>query len=279
LDYFAIHIELDPVNEEIKDVLSALLDDNEYEGICEGETGLIAYISSDRFSENVLEIFREYLDNMGCRMDWKKEIFPEQNWNAVWESNFEPVIINEKCVIRAPFHESFANYPFCLTIEPKMSFGTGHHQTTRLMIEEMFHIDFNGRKILDIGCGTGVLGILAYKLGASEICCIDMDEWAIRNTAENIRRNNTPDIRVIQGDKNAIPAEIFNIILANINRNILMDQLECYAKATIRGSQLIISGFLEEDIPALNHKMAECGFVQSVSRSLNGWSIILCNRI
>jgi ribosomal protein L11 methyltransferase len=279
MQYIALHIKLSPTNNEFTGILSALLDDKSFEGIYESENGLIAYIPAEKFESSVLITISHTLKAMGCSMEWNKETIPAQNWNRLWESNFDPVVIEDRCVIRAPFHESFNSIPIRITIEPKMSFGTGHHQTTRLMIEQMLEINFTDKKVLDMGCGTGVLGILASLLRADKVYCIDTDSWAYENTLENISKNLIDNITVIQGGKEAIPAEKFDILLANINRNIITDQLDIYGKVINNDGLLIISGFLEEDQAAIKLHAESSGFTKMSAKLLDNWMLMLCKRI
>src|SRR5690606_3531787 len=153
---------------------------------------------------------------------------PHQNWNELWESNFEPLLIADRCYVRATFHEARPEYEFEIVIDPKMAFGTGHHQTTSLMIKLMMEEELKGKNVLDMGCGTGILGIFAYMLGASQVTAIDYDELCYQSALENAALNNYPQMQVICGSKEAIPNDTYDLILANINRNILLDQLEHY---------------------------------------------------
>jgi ribosomal protein L11 methyltransferase len=277
--YVGVHFKLRPLTTDFTEITSALLDGYAFKGIIENETGLIGYIERNQFDVAVTDEICKILNKAGCRAEWTMENIPEQNWNALWESNFEPVIIANRCVIRAPFHAPFNEIPIRITIEPKMSFGTGHHQTTRLMIEQMLQIDFRGKNVLDMGCGSGVLGILAAMLQASKVCCVDIDLWAYRNALENINSNQVNNVRVILGNNESIPNENFNIILANISRNILMDQMSDYARVTIPGCLLIMSGVLEEDRAVILQSATQYGFSYRGSKSLNGWISMLCERI
>jgi ribosomal protein L11 methyltransferase len=277
--FIAVDIVLHAAGNEFSEILSALLDNSGFQGIYESENGLIAYIAADKFEPSVLKTISSTLKAMGCAMEWKIESIPEQNWNALWESNYEPVIIGNRCVIRAPFHEPFDYYPIRITIEPKMSFGTGHHHTTRLMIEQMLQLDFKDKRVLDMGCGTGVLGILASMLGAASVCCIDTDTWAVENTSENCIRNNINNIRIIRGGREAIPDVRFDILLANINRNIIIEQLPDYSKVALTDSLLLISGIFQMDEAYIISTANKNGLMYQFSCSLDSWSVIICKRI
>ncbi len=195
---------------------------------------------------------------------------PDQNWNKEWEKNFSPVMIPGGCFIRAPFHESDPTAKFEIIIEPKMSFGTAHHETTAMMIGTMLGKDFRNKNVLDMGCGTGVLAILAHKMGAAFIVAIDNDTWAYTNTIENCERNDAESIIVKQGDVGDITGE-FEIILANINRNILLEQIATYARCLVSGGELIMSGFYETDLPMIRQEAEKNGLTYAEHRTMNNW--------
>lgn len=278
MSYNAVSITLDPATQEYAEILLALLDIHAFEGIVENHDSYTAYIRSTELENSILQEIAKSLLEIGCSMAWKLEYIPEQNWNKLWESNFEPVIVDDRCVIRAPFHDEFDNIPIRITIEPKMSFGTGHHQTTFLMIRQMLGLDFRGKKVLDMGCGTGVLGILASKLGAAEVCCIDSDRWAYENTLENVARNSSVNIVVIEGDKESLPAGKVDSILANINRNVLIDLMPDFNRITQKDSILMLSGILEEDTNVIRNLAEANGFKLKESRLLDGWMMMLFER-
>jgi len=238
---------MEPFNEEFTEILSAFLDSYNYEGIYEDYKTIIAYIPIEEYSLSALNEIKSVLKKLDCNLSWKLEDVSEQNWNLIWERNFEPVNISDQCIVRAPFHKENPHIPIEIIIEPKMSFGTGHHQTTSLMIKQMLLIDFNNMNVLDMGCGTGVLGILASKLGASRVVGVDIDNWSYLNTLENIERNSVKNMLVFQGGSECIPSEKYQIILANINLNVLLDQIKEYSKITEKGSILLLSGILKEN--------------------------------
>ncbi|WP_419803247.1 50S ribosomal protein L11 methyltransferase [Mucilaginibacter sp.] len=210
----------------------------------EVDFGFKAYIPSTDFSkadlDKRLEPFHQILS-----FSYEVNLIPQQNWNAVWESNFNPIQIKDQVWVRATFHEPQPQYPFEIVIDPKMAFGTGHHQTTAMMLDFMLDTVFTGKKVLDMGCGTGILAILAFQKGATAITAIDYDPVCCESTLENAALNHADGIRVLCGSKEVIPNETFDIILANINRNILLDQLETYAQKLKSGGLLFLSGFYE----------------------------------
>ena len=209
------------------------------------------------------------------RLDITTVVIVDQNWNAQWESSFEPIIVDELCLIRAPFHAAEKAYPYTITIEPKMSFGTGHHATTHLIVSAMLPMDCTGKTVLDMGCGTGVLAILAEMRGSKAIDAIDIDEWAYENTLENVERNGCNSIRTIQGGAEAIPAVArYDLILANINRNILTRDMHNYVRHMNPGASILFSGFYESDQPEIKHTAEALGLKHMSSTIRNEWTMM-----
>jgi ribosomal protein L11 methyltransferase len=276
--YKAVRLFLDPPREELSEILFALLDAFAFEGISEENDSLVAYVAEDKYREDALQEAEARLKALNCNLSWTSEDVPEQNWNAIWESNFEPVIIDKRCGIRAPFHPPFTAVPYEIIIEPKMSFGTGHHQTTQLMVTKMLDLDFTGKCVLDMGCGTGVLAILAHKLGAGHITAIDVDTWAFENTLENIRRNNCHDIRVMQGSVESIPRQKYDIILANINRNILVDQIPVYTRHLSGRGFLLLSGIMTDDEQVIRQFACINGFAFIEAHEMGKWLMMIFQR-
>ena len=278
MSYIAIHIKLDPMTLEYSEFLFALLDIYEFEGIHEKEDGIITYKAMDDYSSETLEQIQTSLKDLHCEMAWKTEEIPDQNWNQLWESNYEPVIIADQLVVRAPFHEKFDHIRRTITIEPRMAFGTGHHQTTHLMLEHMLSLDFKRKKVLDMGCGTGILSILASLLGSDEVIAIDSDGWACQNTQENAEKNQAHNLRVIQGDFNVIPDDFYDIILANIDRNTILHQLNAYRLHTRTKSLLILSGMLTEDYDTMYEETTKESFHLLESKTLDVWILMMFER-
>jgi len=251
MNYFEINITLsDPEAPDSRDIIAAHLSESEFESFEDTETGLKAFIQEHLYNESIVN---KALDEINEMIPFTMEInfIPEQNWNETWEKNYEPVMIADQCFIRAPFHAPNPDAKYELIIEPKMSFGTAHHETTSMMIELILEKSWHGKKVLDMGSGTGVLGILASKMGAPEVVAIDNDEWAFLNAVENVGRNYTGNIKVLQGDDALIEDQKFDVIIANINRNILLAQIQNYSKALNPGGEIFLSGFYEEDVPVL----------------------------
>ena len=239
MDY--IKITFTDLQPEQREILIAQLADAGYEGFEEKDTGLDAFINSKSFDKLILnEISFKY------QTPYTKEKIAETNWNKVWESNFEPVIVNDYVAIRADFHKPITNTQFEIVITPKMSFGTGHHATTHMMIELMKEIDLNGRSVLDFGTGTGILAILAERSGAKNIVAIDNDDWSITNAEENFKKNNCNKI-ILRKASDATSEIKFDIILANINKNIILENLVLLKEQLNKGGQILLSGLLESD--------------------------------
>jgi ribosomal protein L11 methyltransferase len=262
-NYIQLSIDSDPSQQEI---LIALLAEKGFEGFEENQDQLLAFIPEKEFNAiNVDEIFS------GIFLSYSKKIIEQKNWNEEWEKNFEPVIVDDFCGIRASFHQPIKNVEHEIIITPKMSFGTGHHATTYLMIEAMKNIDFNNKTVLDFGTGTGILAILSEKLGAKKILAVDKDPWCIENSNENILTNNCT--KIIVEEKGIIPftEHGFDIILANINRNIILEQLPFFKQQLTSKSVLLVSGLLAEDFDEMEKQSLNYS-LDIVSKSLkNNW--------
>lgn len=254
MDYIELRCKISAEEiQTISEILIAELNEIAFESYDETSEGVNAYILEKFFDiEKVKTLQVNNIPNSKIEYEW--EVIKTQNWNAVWESNFDPIIIDNKCVIRAPFHTNTPKCEYEIIIEPKMSFGTGHHETTFLMLKTILEIDFTNKTVLDMGCGTGVLAILAKLKGATNITAIDIDEWAYTNTIENINKNNCSDIKVFQGDANLLTNQKFDIIIANINRNILLDDIKHYSKVLQSGGTLLLSGIYDKDLPMIKEE-------------------------
>lgn len=256
-EYLEIDFTITPA-EGGRDIMLALLDNLGYDSFEETPKGLKAYILEKDFNESELkELFIFQSDEY--KVTYSTDKLENKNWNEEWETNYQPIFIDDQIHIRAPFHEAKPEYPIELLITPKMSFGTGHHQTTRLVSRLMLQMDLKDKKVLDMGTGTGVLAILAEKRGAKEIEAIDNFEWAAENTAENAEGNNCKNITALHGDATLLTGKSFEIVLANINRNVLMEDMKSYVDTLPSGGHLLISGFFEHDFEMLNDKATECG--------------------
>lgn len=257
-----------------KDLLINALSEIGFNTFEDFDLGFKGYIPSSDLDQEKLDSLSEKFTGISS-FTYIVNTIPHQNWNELWESNFEPLQVSNRCYIRATFHEPHPEYEFEIVIDPKMAFGTGHHQTTALMIECMLEENFHGQKVLDMGCGTGILGILASKMGAKEIIAIDYDDICYESTKENAGLNGIRNIKSLCGSKEVIPGQKFNIILANINRNILIDQLEKYSEVSDAGGLLFLSGFYEEpDLAIIRQKAESKGFKYRHHKTLNDWVVV-----
>jgi len=218
--YLEFEIPVRSLTTNETEILVAKLSQIGFEGFVEGDDILQAYVKEDEHSGSALNQLIDELSDVGIKVQYRFHRTEDQNWNKEWEKRFKPVIVEGKVLIRAPFHDAAMDLPCTIIIEPKMSFGTGHHHTTRLMIGEMLKHNFKGRRVLDMGCGTGVLGILAFKMGAERVLGVDYDQWAYENALENVERNGATSMEVFLGDVRKMASEVFDIVLANITRNI-----------------------------------------------------------
>jgi len=257
-------------NQEQSDILIALLSENGFDGFEESTDSLLAYIELPKFHPDEL---RPVAESLGLNYD--TETIPAQNWNALWESNFPPVIVEDFCTIRADFHNIHVTTPYEILITPKMSFGTGHHATTQLMMLMMKDLELSRKTVLDFGTGTGVLAILAEMLGAVNILAIDNDDWCVENAGENIARNNCRQITVRKGSLEVSGERKTDLILANINRHILLQYMPLlHGKLNVYG-RLLMSGLLSEDKDIIIKAATDAGFIFKNLKEQNNWIAIL----
>lgn len=271
MDYIELKCIISNSNiSEISEILIAELNEVGFESYTEIQNGINAYIPQNIFDNEKIKNLQinSFPD---CTIEYSWQIIKAQNWNAIWESNFEPISIENECFVRAPFHQKQNQFTYDIIIEPKMSFGTGHHETTSLMLKAMLSMDFNDRIVLDMGCGTGVLAILASLKKAKNIIAIDIDEWAFENTIENIARNNCHNIEVFKGDAALINQKLFDIILANINRNILLEDIKHYSKTLKRNGILLLSGIYENDLDVIKKEAENQHLKFEMYDSKNNW--------
>ena len=264
-----IQVSIEVADEAVKDMMIAELADLGFDGFEETETGLFSYIDSAKFDAEVTGWLADLVSRHGA--SYTSNAIDKQNWNALWESNFEPVLVDDFVGVRANFHEPFnGQVEHDIIITPKMSFGTGHHGTTYSVMQLMRGIDFKGQSVFDFGTGTGLLAILAHKLGASYVLGVDNDDWCIENASENIVVNNTQTIE-IQKVNDANLNKKFTIIIANINKNIILDNLAFLADATVPGGVVLLSGLLVEDEPEIEAACAALGWKHQETRTRNNW--------
>lgn len=258
-------------NTDFADIVVAKLNEIEFESYVETQDGVDAYIQESLFNQEKLNEVIEDLQSL-FQFEYTIKEIKQENWNQQWEENFNPVEINKDCFIRAHFHDKI-DCKYEIIITPKMSFGTGHHETTFLMMNEMFHIDFNNKKVLDMGCGTGILAILSKMLGSSITQAIDIDEWSYENSVENATLNNTEDINFCLGDVTAINGA-FDVVLANINRNIILEDISKYIDSLNENSDLLLSGFLSEDVIIIRDKVESLGLSFVSHKNKNKWNLL-----
>ncbi len=267
--YYCLTLVLDPPQPAAEIFIAALAEIG-FESFEETESGLRAYV---RESEWDPEAFASlpYLDNPAWKVAHTLQAIETRNWNAVWEASYQPIRVGDRCVVRAPFHgEPDPPVAYDLVIAPKMSFGTGHHQTTWLMLSFLLDLELEGFSVLDMGSGTGVLAILAARRGAGPVWAIDIDPWSYENCRENAERNGEPEIVAVQGDASAIRGS-FDLILANINKNVLLADLPAYVAALKPGGQLLLSGFYRTDLADLQQAAAKLGLEFVSDREKEKW--------
>ncbi len=273
MDYTELRVSTGP-GQEKRDIIMALLAEAGFESFAEEEDFLLAYIPQNNFNVGVIEdIFNQLPDSVKSQYDYKQ--IPSKNWNAEWEKNYSPVIIDNRVLIRAPFHKDFKKVDYEIIIEPKMSFGTAHHPTTAQIIKLMLQEDCKGKTILDMGCGTSVLAILASMLGAKQIDAVDNDDWAYNNSVENVERNQISNVNLYFNDAAFLDSskeEYYDLIIANINRNILLNDLPLYAKSLKKKAVIFMSGFYENDLNLLNNKAKNHGLIFDYHISSQNWA-------
>ncbi|MCK0135650.1 50S ribosomal protein L11 methyltransferase [Arenibacter sp. S6351L] len=266
--YLEYNFKVAPV-QPASDILIAELGEVQFESFVETEDGVQAYIKKEDWYPNILDDL-QILSNPLFSIDYDYSEIEQENWNATWESNFNPIQVGDQCVVRAPFHDK-PKVDYDIIIEPKMSFGTGHHETTHMMLQHILDHDFNGKSVLDMGSGTGVLAILAAMKGAKDIDAIDIDNWCYLNAKENVERNNCSHINVYEGTAYLLVDQKYDIIIANINRNILLEDIPSYVKCLNKGGMLFLSGFYKEDIPQISERCEEVGLKFEKNLEKNNW--------
>jgi ribosomal protein L11 methyltransferase len=269
MNYIKATFKISPDNQDLRDILVAMLGELNFESFVENDDSVDAFIQTGLFSPEILEgLTFSHLFNY----EVVTEEIPDQNWNEVWEKNyFKPLVVSGKCVVRAPFHADYPKSDYEIIIEPNMAFGTGNHETTTMMMEYLLEMCVKGMNVLDMGCGTGILSILASLRGASEITAIDFDKWSFEGTIENSKLNDIQNIIPIHGDASAIPNLKFDLILANIQRNVILSDLQFYLKALNSKGSIIVSGFYIEDLVDIEIKAKELGLEKVNSKNKNNW--------
>ncbi len=264
-----IQINMIARGEELQYLLIAELTSIGFDAFEEKDNELDAFIKEENFEENDLQDLLSHY-----KIDYKKTLIKHQNWNALWESNFPPVAVEDFCFIKAHFHPSIPGMKHEIVITPKMSFGTGHHATTYMMVAQMKNLDFSNKSVADFGTGTGILAILAEKLGAKSVWAIDNDDWSIENALENIEKNNCSNIILEKAEKFG-NGQLFDVILANINKNVILDNAHLLAEAMKTGSQLLLSGLMPDDEAEILKVMEQYNIFKIKTLLKNNWISIL----
>lgn len=263
---------------DFAEILMAEVADAGFDTFMETEKGFEAYVEMEHFDQQVVETIRkkyEHLDPLQFLFDR----IEKQNWNEAWEKSITPIIVDGRCLVRAEFHEVKEKYPYEIVITPRMSFGTGHHPTTHLMLKQQMELDHRGKRVMDAGCGTAILSIMAILRGAVEVEAFDIDEWSVMNGQENVQINGVTDVRIRQGTIRELPfSGVFDLILANINKNVLLDEFTEYARHLKPGGHLLLSGFYVSDLTELETRAAAVNFLPQARDEQQTWATLLLRK-
>lgn len=274
MNYFEVHFNILPNEDYISDVLAAELGEIGFDSFLPSDEGLDAYVMESSFDEaKVKDLLSDF--PFEASIEYKVSKIESKNWNEEWEKNFfEPIVIGNDCVIHSSFHKNVPQAKYDIVIDPKMAFGTGHHETTSLVIARLLKMELEGKTLLDMGCGTAVLAILAVMRGAKNVVAIDIDTWCTENSIENIEINSIQGIDVQLGGAELLAGLHFDVVIANINRNILLDDMEQYAACLSSGGELYMSGFYKEDIPLIEAEANRNGLKLIDYNEKNNWVVV-----
>lgn len=277
MKYLEFTFQTTPCTEVVNDVLSAVLAEAGFESFVEQTDGINAYIQKALYNESALKEALAEFPLPDVNIEYNYTEAEDRNWNEEWEKKFfQPIVIDNRCVIHSTFHKDVPQAEYDIVINPQMAFGTGHHETTSLIIGELLDSDLQEKSLLDMGCGTSILAILARMRGATPCTAIDIDEWCVRNSLENIELNRVDNIDVFQGDASSLKDKgPFDIIIANINRNILLNDMKHYVSRMNQGGSLLMSGFYANDIPVIQAEAENNGLHLIHHREKNQWAVVL----
>lgn len=271
--YTKITFKLTPDSEENREILVAVLSDLAFESFDETEDHVEGYVPGELFN---MEEMQEITATLPFAVETDLEMIPDQNWNEVWEKNyFQPLLIGGRLLVRAPFHVVEEKAEFELVIEPKMAFGTGNHETTTLMAEQILDMNMTNKTVLDMGCGTGILGMLASLKGAKSVTAIDIDKWSYESTKENANLNNIHNLQAKLGDASLLGEETYQVIFANIHKNVIINDLPAYVKVLQPEGRLYLSGFYRQDMPDIKAKAESLGLREIGFKENNNWVVYL----
>ncbi len=272
MEFITIKVSCSP---DLTDVLIAELFELGFDSFQEFDDGFEGSCEQSQFDESKVKAIFENYSNVRFSIKEQEKV----NWNEEWEKNYDPIVIGDKCIVRASFHNPQPQFQYEIIVTPKMSFGTGHHATTYQVLDYQMTLDHKGKSVLDVGTGTGILAIMASKRGATTITATDIDEWCIENSEENFALNNVEDVSLIKGQIDEVREDGFDIIIANINKNVLLDQISEYAGRLVEGGQLILSGFYDTDIEDLVVEAQKYGLQKTKITTRDKWSMLVLNKL
>ncbi len=274
MKYLEVTFTVSPASETANDIIAALAADLGFESFVESPQGTIGYVPVNLYDENALREAMTDFPMSDTSITFTTCEMEDKNWNEEWEKHFfEPIVVDSRCVIHSTFHKDYPKADFDIIINPQMAFGTGHHQTTRLIISYLLDINLQEKTVLDMGCGTSILAILASMRGAKQLTAIDIDEWCVNNSIDNLELNHIDNIKVFQGDASSLASEgPFDIIIANINRNILLADMQHYVARMNQGGEIYFSGFYESDLPMIQAEAERLGLRYLSHRTEKEWT-------
>ena len=274
MQYLEVTFTVSPVSETANDIIAALAAELGFESFVESEQGTIGYVPISQYDEQALSEALADFPMPDTKVAFTTCEMEDKNWNEEWEKHFfEPIVVDSRCVIHSTFHKDYPKADFDIIINPQMAFGTGHHQTTRLIISYLLDIELGGKTVLDMGCGTSILAILASMRGAKALTAIDIDEWCVNNSIDNLALNGIDNIKVFQGDASSLASEgPFDVIIANINRNILLADMQYYVARMNQGGEIYFSGFYESDLPMIQAEAERLGLRYISHRVEKDWT-------